>query len=144
MVWALVTPLPVKATSWDVLQSKLGMYYTSQPSKIVFRHTFYHGNQAESELINAYITALWKVTFHCEFQDLDDTLLDRLVCGERDIKLQWHLLANSDLTLKLTVKEAQATETAEQTMLKTHKPSSPSTLASQSSCTEKILVTVKH
>ncbi|KAG8140499.1 hypothetical protein E2320_003209 [Naja naja] len=42
--------------------------------------------------------------------ELDDMLLDQLVYGLRDLRLQRHLLAKGDLTLKLAIEEAQAAE----------------------------------
>lgn len=70
----------------------------------MFRHTFCHRNQAKGELINAYITAVCKATFYCEFWDLDEALLDRLVCEVTIIKLQLCLLAKSEVTLKSAVR----------------------------------------
>ncbi|KAG8125088.1 hypothetical protein E2320_020531 [Naja naja] len=37
-------------------------------------------------------------------------LLDQLVCGVRDLRLQRRLLAKADLTLKQGIEEAQAAE----------------------------------
>ncbi|CAI5783449.1 Hypothetical predicted protein [Podarcis lilfordi] len=47
---------------------------------------------------------------HCEFRDLDDALMDRIVYGVRDIHLQWRLLAKPDLTLQKAIEEAVAQE----------------------------------
>ncbi|KAG8128638.1 hypothetical protein E2320_015456 [Naja naja] len=46
-----------------------------------------------------------------KFRDyLEDMLLDQLVYGVRDLRLQRHLLAKGDLTLKLAIEESQAAE----------------------------------
>lgn len=119
MAQALVAPLVVQATSWDVLQSKLRMHYASKPSKIATWHTFHHRNRAEGESINAYVAALHKAAIHCQFWDQDKMLLDRLVCGVRDVKL-----TKSVPALQMAVKEAQAAESADQATLKMCKPSS--------------------
>ncbi|KAG8128102.1 hypothetical protein E2320_015036 [Naja naja] len=37
-------------------------------------------------------------------------LLDQLVCGVQDLRLQRCLLAKTDLTLKMAIEESQATE----------------------------------
>ncbi|KAG8128496.1 hypothetical protein E2320_015324 [Naja naja] len=55
--------------------------------------------QAENESISEYVAALHSAALHCGFRDqLDDMLLDQLVCGVRP-RLQ-RLLAKADLTLK--------------------------------------------
>ncbi|CAI5791650.1 Hypothetical predicted protein [Podarcis lilfordi] len=46
----------------------------------------------------------------CEFRDLDDALMDRIICGVRDIHLQRRLLAKPDLTLQKAIEEAVASE----------------------------------
>ncbi|CAI5797239.1 Hypothetical predicted protein, partial [Podarcis lilfordi] len=78
---ALVAPEAVQATPWDTIQEKLCNHYAPKQSKIAARHAFYHRNQAEGESINNYTTALRQAAMHCEFRDLDDALMDRIVCG---------------------------------------------------------------
>ncbi|KAG8139973.1 hypothetical protein E2320_002710, partial [Naja naja] len=51
-----------------------------------------------------------RIAMYCEFRDLKDLLLDRLVCGVRGVSLQWRLLAKSSLTLKIALDEAGATK----------------------------------
>ncbi|CAI5777136.1 Hypothetical predicted protein [Podarcis lilfordi] len=62
---------------------------------------------------------------HCEFRDLDDALMDRIVCGVRDIHLQRRLLAKPDLTLQKAIEEAVASEAAERSAQEIRKSSSP-------------------
>lgn len=54
---------------------------------------------------------------HCEFKDLDDALLDWLVCGVRDLRLQHRLLANPDLSFQSTLDEARAAELVVKTLV---------------------------
>lgn len=108
-----------------MLQSRLWVHYAPEPAKIVSQHTFHHWNQADRESINAYVTMLCKAAIHCEFWDLDEVHLDRLVCGVRVVKLQWCLLTKLDLTSQQAVDLVQATETAEQSTLEILKPSKP-------------------
>ncbi|KAG8137810.1 hypothetical protein E2320_003760 [Naja naja] len=42
--------------------------------------------------------------------DLDDMLLDQLVCGIRDLHLQRRLLTKADFSLKVAIEEVQAAE----------------------------------
>ena len=61
-----------------------------------------------------YVSALQKLTEHCDFQDhLEDTLRDRLVCGLRDVTLQKRLLTKEDLTFARAVEMAETAERAE-------------------------------
>ncbi|CAI5765670.1 Hypothetical predicted protein [Podarcis lilfordi] len=62
---------------------------------------------------------------HCEFRDLDDALMDRIVCGVRDIRLQRHLLAKPDLMLQKATEEAVASEAVELSAQEIHKASRP-------------------
>ncbi|KAG8147419.1 hypothetical protein E2320_022974, partial [Naja naja] len=74
-------------------------------------HAFRQRAQAENESISEYVAALRSAALHCGFRDqLDDMLLDQLVCGVRDLRLQRRLLAKADLTLKQGIEEAQAAE----------------------------------
>lgn len=85
---ALFAPLPVQTAPWEVLQDRLRAHYVPKPSKIASHNAFHHWNQAEGEPINIYVVALSKAALYCVFRDLDDALMDRIVCGVRDIKLQ--------------------------------------------------------
>ncbi|KAG8123026.1 hypothetical protein E2320_018416 [Naja naja] len=80
------------------------------PLPIVCRHAFFYRNQKEDKFINQYMSALRAATLYCEFDNLDDYLLDRLVCGLKVLQLQHHLLAKTELTLKTALDEAHASE----------------------------------
>lgn len=103
---ALLAPQAIQTVPWDMLQNKLRHHYAPKPSRIAHRHAFHHRNQAEGESINSYIAALRKAALYCEFRDLDDALLDRLVCRVKDIKLQRRLLAKTNLTLQMVLDKA--------------------------------------
>ncbi|CAI5771789.1 Hypothetical predicted protein [Podarcis lilfordi] len=113
------------ATPWDTIQEKICNHYAPKPSKIAAHHAFYHRNQAEGESINNYTTALRQAARHCKFRDLDGALMDQIVCGVRDIHLQWRLLAKPDLTLQKAIEEAVASEAAERSAQEICKASSP-------------------
>lgn len=125
MARAPLTPLAVQAAPWDVLQSKLQSHYAPKPSRIACRHTFHHQDQAEGESINKYIATLQKASLNCEFRDLDDALLDRVVCGVRDAKLQQCFFAKTDITLHMALDEAQADKMSNQSMAEIKKSNSP-------------------
>ncbi|KAG8132808.1 hypothetical protein E2320_010627 [Naja naja] len=107
----MLAPQTVKAVSWEELQEVLGNHYAPKPLRIARRHAFRQRTQAENESISEYVAALRSAALHCGFHDqLDDMLLDQLVCGVRDLRLQRRLLAKTDLTLKQGIEEAQAAE----------------------------------
>ncbi|KAG8142799.1 hypothetical protein E2320_005995 [Naja naja] len=82
-----------------------------QSHHIARRHAFRQRTQAENESVSEYVAALRSAALHCGFRDqLDDMLLDQLVCGVRDLRLQRRLLAKADLTLKQGIEEARAAE----------------------------------
>ncbi|KAG8142913.1 hypothetical protein E2320_006105 [Naja naja] len=108
---AMLAPQTVKAVSWEELQEVLGNHYAPKPSHMARRHAFRQRTQAENKSISEYVAALHSAALHCGFRDqLDDMLLDQLVCGVRDLRLQRRLLAKADLTLKQGIEEAQAAE----------------------------------
>ncbi|KAG8139021.1 hypothetical protein E2320_001799 [Naja naja] len=105
---ALLAPQTVKAMTCKELQEVLSNHYMLKSSRIACQYAFRRRTQAEGETISEYMIALRSAAFHCGFQDLDDMLLDQLVCGVRDLRLQRHLLAKADLNLKAAIEEAQA------------------------------------
>ncbi|KAG8139166.1 hypothetical protein E2320_001934 [Naja naja] len=107
---ALLVPQSVKEVSWEALQEILSNHYTPKPSKIARWLAFRQRAQAEGETISTYMVALRIAALQCGFKELDDMLLDQLVYGVRDLRLQRHLLAKGDLTLKMAIEEAQAAE----------------------------------
>ena len=60
-----------------------------------------------------FVAELCQLSEYCGFQDLEDMLRDRLVCGVRDARIQKKLLAETGLTFKKAFETAQAVETAE-------------------------------
>ncbi|KAG8125600.1 hypothetical protein E2320_020870, partial [Naja naja] len=107
---ALLAPQSVKEAFWEALQEILNNHYAPKPSKIARQLAFRQWAQAEGETISMYMAALRTAALQCGFKELDDMLLDQLVYGVRDLRLQRRLLAKGDLTLKLAIEEAQATE----------------------------------
>lgn len=100
MARALTAPLSIHTVSWELLMAKLKNHYTPSPSKIARWHAFFHRNQTDGEYINYYMASLRSAALHCEFKDLDDALLDWLVCGVRNLRLQRRLLAKPEPTFQ--------------------------------------------
>lgn len=110
---ALTAPQEVYLVSWDTLIDKLRNHYSPAPSKVARRHAFRQRFQKEGEPINDYIAALRTAAVNCEFTELEDLLLDQLICGVQDLRLQRRLLARKDLTLTTALDEARASELSE-------------------------------
>ena len=89
-------------------------HHQSRPSTIVQRFNFHTRIQKSGESISEYVAQLRKLSEYCEFGDtLEDMLLNDVVCGCRDQRLQCKLLAEADLTFEKAFKIAKAMETAE-------------------------------
>ncbi|KAG8123504.1 hypothetical protein E2320_018857 [Naja naja] len=86
--------------------AKLKNHYAPTPSRIARRHAFRRREQAEGESVSQFMAGLRKAALHCEFKELDEVLLDGLVCGLRDLRIQRRLLAKPDLTLQSALDEA--------------------------------------
>lgn len=87
--------------------------------------------------MNEYMASLRTAALQYEFRELDDMLLDQLVCGVRNLKLQQRLLAHSDLTLPIALNEARAAEMSAKSAAEIHQrfhsggsipPSTPQTV----------------
>ena len=84
------------------------------PSSIVARKDFHSRVRKPDESFSEYLAHLRKLSEHCDFGDtLNRMLLDRLVCGCNDGRLQCKLLAETDLTFDKAYKLALAMETAQ-------------------------------
>lgn len=121
---ALLAPQTVQSVPWEMLLAKLKNHYVPMPSQIARHHAFHHRNQAEDETIHQFVAALRSAALYCDFRDLDDVLLNRVVCGVRDL---WRrLLAKTDLTLQTALDEARAAEMSNQSTAEIQKTNSPS------------------
>lgn len=110
MAESLCEPTPVQSVPWDTLMATLRKHYAPVPSKFVQRYQLRQRVQREGEPVSAYMAALRKAATHCDYRDLDDALLEQLICGIRDTRLQRRLLAKPDLTLGGALDEARAHE----------------------------------
>ncbi|XP_058023914.1 uncharacterized protein K02A2.6-like [Ahaetulla prasina] len=110
---ALVAPQQLRDVPWEVLLDKLTNHYAPAPSRIARRHVFRRRFQRDGESIADFIASLRSAASQCDFSDLDDALLEQLVNGVRDMRLQRRLLARRELTLTSAIDEAQASEMSE-------------------------------
>ncbi|KAG8138846.1 hypothetical protein E2320_001635 [Naja naja] len=130
---ALLAPQTVKAVTWEELQEVLNNHYAPRPSCIFRCHAFQKRAQAEGESVSKYMAALRSAALHCRFRDqLDDMLLDQLVCGVRDLQLQRHLLTKADLKLKQVIEEVRSCQICPRLNFKTQAASQVSRQTQQS------------
>ncbi|KAG8130738.1 hypothetical protein E2320_017287 [Naja naja] len=122
---ALLAPQPLNSVTWETLMAKLKTHYAPTPSRIARRHAFHRREQAEGETVNQFMVGLRTAALYCEFKELDDALLDQLVCGLKDLQIQRRLLAKPDLTLQLALDEAYAAELSNKSTVEIHGASSP-------------------
>lgn len=115
MAEALSVPTPLHVVLWQTLQESLWAHYVPIPSPMVYKNEFYHQRQEEGETINQYVAALRKSTARCKFSNLEETIMDRLVFGMRDLQLKKKLFSKPKLIFKIALEEARASEAADQT-----------------------------
>ncbi|XP_058024074.1 uncharacterized protein K02A2.6-like [Ahaetulla prasina] len=109
----LFAPQPIAEVPWDTLINRLKEHYAPAPSRVARRLAFRRRMQKDRESISDYVASLRTAALHCQFPELDDVLLDQLICGVRDLRIQRRLLSRKDLTFQAALDEAQATEAAE-------------------------------
>ena len=109
----LMAPDKSSAKPFTDIVKVLQDYWQPKPSEIVQRFNFHSRVQKQGESVADFVAELRRLSEYCGFQDLEDMLRDRLVCGFRDARIQKKLLAETGLTFKKAFETAQAVETAE-------------------------------
>ncbi|XP_072040571.1 uncharacterized protein [Amphiura filiformis] len=80
---------------------------------------FNTSTQSEGESIEQYVTKLRTLAEHCDYGDLEESLIrDRVVLGLRTVKLRERLLKKSDLTLQTAIEEINVYEATRKQMKK--------------------------
>ena len=108
----LVAPnKPTEKTFAEIV--KLVKDHHTPPPAAMQRYTFNKRIQ-KGESIAEFVAELRKLSEHCEFDNLEDMLRDRLMCGVRDKGVRKKLLGEaSGLTFQKAFTIAQAAEIAE-------------------------------
>ena len=110
----LLSPAAPTTKSFAELVALVKEHQQSTPSFIVQRYHFYTRVQQLGESIIKFMAQLRKLAHDCQFgTTLEDMLRDRLVCGCRDKRLQYKLLADKALTYETAIQIAQSSEMAE-------------------------------
>ena len=108
----LTTPDKTKDKSYADIVKVLKEHLSPAPLEIAERYRFHKRDQRDSESIHEYVAQLRKLSEHCNFPDLNNTLRDRIVCGLKSEQIQKKLLSVQGLTLEKAVQISVAMETA--------------------------------
>ena len=109
----LLSPTKPAAKSFAELQKALTDHFEPKPLVIAGQFYFHQRTQGSNESVLEYVTKLWRLATHCEFNTfLQDALRDWLVCGLRNTTAQKNLLSEENLTLEKAIWVAQSLEAA--------------------------------
>ncbi|XP_013913085.1 PREDICTED: LOW QUALITY PROTEIN: uncharacterized protein LOC106542012 [Thamnophis sirtalis] len=111
---ALAAPRPAYKLGWDNLMAKLKSHYAPTPSKIARRFAFRRRIQKLYESISQFLESLRTTAAQCDFQNLEENLVEQFVCGVRDVNLRSRMFRHQDITLLQAVETARAAELSEQ------------------------------
>ena len=108
----LCAPEKPASKTYKELVEILDKQLSPKPSIIAERFRFHHRQQREEENVNTFLAELRKLSLHCHFDNLNDTLRDRFVCGLRKENIQKRLLSETTLPLEKALEIAVAMEMA--------------------------------
>lgn len=112
LIVSLASPTSIGSVTYATILQVLNKHFHPTPNEIVESFKFHSRNQEEGEKVKDYVANLRKLSIHCNFQDLDRTLRDRLVCGIRSKEVQRKLLQSDKLTFTQASEIAFSHETA--------------------------------
>ena len=100
-----------ESKDYDDVMNKFDGYFVQRKNPIFERAKFNQSVQAETETVDHFVTALYALVEHCEYEGLKEQMIrDRLVVGLRDTKLSERLQLDSDLDLKKALAMARNSE----------------------------------
>ena len=95
---SLVAPAKLNEKSFSELLEVMKSHKDPKPSKILSRFRFSKCHRGPSQTVADFIAELRRAAEHCEFgTTLEDRLMEQLVCGIADERIQRHLLAEPQL-----------------------------------------------
>ena len=93
------------------LKEKFEQYCEPRKNLTYLRHLFFTRSQNSGETIDSYVTDLKNKAKHCEFGDLETSLVkDRIVCGIQSDAVRARLLRETDLGLSKAIDICRANE----------------------------------
>ena len=97
-------------TDFDTLVQKLDSYFVVKKNVIYERSQLQQRRQRQGETVEEFYRALRELAKHCNYQDEEDQIRDRLVVGLLDAHLREKLQLQHDLTLDKALKLARQYE----------------------------------
>ena len=97
-------------TDFETVCTKFDAYFGVKKNIIHERALFQERRQKTDESVEEFYRALTALAEHCNYNDLDDQIRDRLVVGLRDIKTKEKLQLTHDLTLTKALEVARQQE----------------------------------
>ena len=99
----------------DVVKAKFESHFVQKQNVIYERAEFNLRKQEEGEMVDSFITVLYGLAEHSDYDDLHDQLIrDRIMVGIRDANLSKKLQLDSSLTLSKAVQQARKAEAIKQ------------------------------
>ena len=97
--------------SFETVKTKFESHFIKKRNVVYERAKFNLRKQEEGELVDTFITALYKLAEHCEYGNLREELIrDRIVIGVWDKKLSLKLQMEDGLTLEKAISSARQNE----------------------------------
>ena len=91
-----------------------------KPSIIAERFRLHHRHQHQDKNVSTFLAELRKLSLQCAFDNLNDTLRDRFVCGLRMENIHKRLLSEMTLSLEKALEISVAMEMATKDAVKLH------------------------
>ena len=113
LIKSLCAPTKPEEVPFEDLVKLVERHHNPEPSATVQRFKFHSRCRQSGETVSTYIAELRRISEHCKFDNLENILCDRLVCGIQDPRIQRRLLAESKLTFKQAFELTQAMESAD-------------------------------
>ncbi|CAI5771722.1 Hypothetical predicted protein [Podarcis lilfordi] len=110
---ALLAPAKLSETSLKDILACLTSHLAPTETKMARRMEFHKRQQHAGESVSAFLAELRKLAQHCDFQNLEETLLDRFIGGLSSKKARRRIVAKEEVTLASALKEATAMENYE-------------------------------
>ncbi|KAL7305479.1 hypothetical protein TKK_0002216 [Trichogramma kaykai] len=108
----LTAPEKITDKKYSDLTDLMAKQLKPKPSEAMERCTFHMAKQNPNEKIADYVARLKKLALHCNFDKLNDSLRDQLVCGLSDTDTKIKLFEEKDLTLAKALEISIARESA--------------------------------
>ncbi|XP_051233810.1 uncharacterized protein LOC127350824 [Dicentrarchus labrax] len=109
----LLSPAKPGEKTFAQLEALLKKHFNPKPSEIVQRFKFDSRMRKPTESVAEYMAEIRKLSQDCNYgETLSQMLLDRLVCGINDDRIQRRLLSETALTFESALSLAQGMESA--------------------------------